>query len=914
MPLFHRSIIKLVQHFAPQMRDDGVCSGFTSLWIQAVLSGEQYQDEFYQRIDWLHDEYAINMTLTSEVESQPPVDGSDTDSTTSESQATNDPHETVVKELGQAVDIERILHDINIAQQKVKQGHEISEHDQALLDLRAFCESVAIMQSPELYRDVLGSRFDQRQQDKTYPFVRSKNLEASGQHISKEAIGTTVLSQEELSDLLKDFESVIKDIPADELDENISFYMTRFMHAFSMIYNVESGTWRFMDINAHESFYDGDADYTALAAFYCANYAKKHLALKFELRSIMECEKLKDGLKEVVAERTQAINGIHERVDHFGVDLGLKTVWDKREPEVILDAYQHGSNPFLKAQINSEASLVPFYVLQERQNRCSRHEAKKFAKIIESILVNPLTKDRIEQYREKYPEDTTKLARRLDDLLVRCSTRLYGFSDENAFEALLSFGANPNNKFLVSALIRSGNVDYFSRLISSPNFKLDSPSKSPLMEFAKYPKLSSAQLDCVEELAFHLMDTKEAYHEYFLHPLMLLCQKRNMDPSFDDFAQFLLSNLDIGINATYQGKTLYQIAMNHGNEKLVHHMLEHPQLDHSVLVNSLVLTLEDGQVDLMLTCLKNPTIRNRFLNNASEENIALIEKILKTKDNECLTEFLKCCPGLDVLSYIQRDLTVGQRQCLESHQRSLLDAAIAQGDDVLLKQIIESPSYRLSVKFFTPLVQLAKIKNMTEKHLKCAEVVIDYFTHTQNDSRYMMHPFIALCRHKTMDDHHFDMAKLFMKAPLFDVNKKYFGQPPLAFALSNGHEDVACLLLEHPELDRATIYKQFVRACVDGMPTFALACLKLDEVREALLQNQAEENVALINPLIRANEVEVLSALLSACPSLDVRGAVSGERAVDTMSDACKKLLESHQANHLNDARDRSPPRKRRKR
>ena len=47
--LTHRNLIDLVRSFFPEMSDEGVCCGVTSMWLQARVTGKQQENEFYHR-------------------------------------------------------------------------------------------------------------------------------------------------------------------------------------------------------------------------------------------------------------------------------------------------------------------------------------------------------------------------------------------------------------------------------------------------------------------------------------------------------------------------------------------------------------------------------------------------------------------------------------------------------------------------------------------------------------------------------------------------------------------------------------------------------------------------------------------------------------------------------------------------
>jgi hypothetical protein len=56
MPLLeHDDLIRLVRVFAPAISEKGVCDGFISMWIQAILTGPNEEKEFYDRLDRISD-------------------------------------------------------------------------------------------------------------------------------------------------------------------------------------------------------------------------------------------------------------------------------------------------------------------------------------------------------------------------------------------------------------------------------------------------------------------------------------------------------------------------------------------------------------------------------------------------------------------------------------------------------------------------------------------------------------------------------------------------------------------------------------------------------------------------------------------------------------------------------------------
>jgi ankyrin repeat protein len=51
--LGHHSLTDLTRAFAPAIPTGGVCNGFTSMWMQAVLTNQRQEEHFYQRLDTL---------------------------------------------------------------------------------------------------------------------------------------------------------------------------------------------------------------------------------------------------------------------------------------------------------------------------------------------------------------------------------------------------------------------------------------------------------------------------------------------------------------------------------------------------------------------------------------------------------------------------------------------------------------------------------------------------------------------------------------------------------------------------------------------------------------------------------------------------------------------------------------------
>lgn len=177
--LSHKNIIKLVQAFAPRIKDEGVCSGFTSMWIQAELTNEQAADTFFNRLENIQNKYVKN----------------------------------------NQIDIAALMQDYEHATEKVKSKEPLTEEDLALIDIRAFCESVAIHHDPKLNTDFTTNPFvGQGTKELLYPLTYSKELEAS-KPIDDESenifafhnIKVPTLDKSEYGDYLEKVKDVLKE-------------------------------------------------------------------------------------------------------------------------------------------------------------------------------------------------------------------------------------------------------------------------------------------------------------------------------------------------------------------------------------------------------------------------------------------------------------------------------------------------------------------------------------------------------------------------------------------------------------------------------------------------------------------------------------------------------------------------------
>ena len=220
--LTHDTLVQLVQIFVTTMPNAGVCEGFISMWIQALLTGKKEEAFFYQRLDAISD-YLKNNTP-----------------------------ETLKKEID-AIYLSRLNQSSKLS---------LSEDSIQKTEIRAFFEAVAIQQEPITIDCGDFSQFDKQY---LYPLTYSQKLEQQKTILHTTCLGVLTPTRNELADYLTNLQSMII---AKKTAAPIAFFLRSDNHSTGFYFDKDSNLWHYLDINQLNK---KETYYTATSSTYLAN-------------------------------------------------------------------------------------------------------------------------------------------------------------------------------------------------------------------------------------------------------------------------------------------------------------------------------------------------------------------------------------------------------------------------------------------------------------------------------------------------------------------------------------------------------------------------------------------------------------------------------------------------------------------
>lgn len=224
--LTHYNLMCIVRVFAPKIFMGGVCKGFTSMWIQALLMGKKEEAHFYKRLNILS-KFVAN-----------PKNKIDT--------------------------LKKEIDAIYESQKNPLTRRKLTEDEYEKTEIRAFCEGVALQQSashvkvfknPESIN--VGSKalsqaftkmskvIHQMDFDTLNPFTAPKKLEDVKQKITTTTVGVLALTKEELTEYFKALEILL----IQKKEQKIAFLLGSDNHATGIYFDTFSKEWHFMDVN-----------------------------------------------------------------------------------------------------------------------------------------------------------------------------------------------------------------------------------------------------------------------------------------------------------------------------------------------------------------------------------------------------------------------------------------------------------------------------------------------------------------------------------------------------------------------------------------------------------------------------------------------------------------------------------------
>ena len=202
--LDHQALITLVRTFAPSISKEGICNGFTAMWLQAVATGPKAEAHFHQRLDYL----AAYLSEKSAEDLK--------------------------------IEIETML-DENASGLKP----DFSEEERAKIDIRAFCEAVALQQHPILISDAVVPQ----NHINAFLHTASKTLEDKKIQLFPQKIGVLIPTQKELSDYFEQITLILNQL---ETKDRVGFLFVSYNHTTGAYFNKDTQAWHYLNINSLE--------------------------------------------------------------------------------------------------------------------------------------------------------------------------------------------------------------------------------------------------------------------------------------------------------------------------------------------------------------------------------------------------------------------------------------------------------------------------------------------------------------------------------------------------------------------------------------------------------------------------------------------------------------------------------------
>ncbi|MBS0287618.1 MAG: hypothetical protein JSR17_09990 [Proteobacteria bacterium] len=172
-----------------QVRPEGVCNGFTTLWALAETASDAEADKFHERLNYINEKYVVNDDL----------------------------------------DIAALMRDYNIAAEKKSKNEPLSPEDIKLLEVKEFCHDVA------KYQDFFNLRYN------------LQALQNNTEELSIENVGATV-KKDDYKNYLESMRQFLQEHQASSKGK-ICFLHGVGAHTMGLSYSPETQLWKLMDIN-----------------------------------------------------------------------------------------------------------------------------------------------------------------------------------------------------------------------------------------------------------------------------------------------------------------------------------------------------------------------------------------------------------------------------------------------------------------------------------------------------------------------------------------------------------------------------------------------------------------------------------------------------------------------------------------
>lgn len=190
-------IIRLMQLRKYNVSDKGICAGIAQMWLQAWLAGEQAEEEFFERIAYLH--------------SKP---------------------------------IQEIEKEIQCAQKKLKKKQPITIHERKMLEILAFFDGILLYQTPTEFPNFFIDKKNPSQHDleEISKVTSSPKLEKNG-NIAQVLNLPIMYNREELQTFFDQLKEIIKS----HHPEPIALSLSSGQHRIGIRYDVANDKWLIAD-------------------------------------------------------------------------------------------------------------------------------------------------------------------------------------------------------------------------------------------------------------------------------------------------------------------------------------------------------------------------------------------------------------------------------------------------------------------------------------------------------------------------------------------------------------------------------------------------------------------------------------------------------------------------------------------
>lgn len=198
----HQRLMDLAHSLGYNLEKKGVCAGYTQMWVQAAVLGDEAEEAFFNRIDYIC--------------------------------------EISIAEINSAIKLV-----------KEKRGRNLTEDDKKLIDLLSFFEGIRLYLYPFKHREVFGGQFISQSDAERISSITS-SIELS-KNLNSQAISSLPIVYSKLvtgnKRKLIDFFMHLKNFLIALSDENIVLTLGSGFHRIGLRFNVKKNKWISVDAN-----------------------------------------------------------------------------------------------------------------------------------------------------------------------------------------------------------------------------------------------------------------------------------------------------------------------------------------------------------------------------------------------------------------------------------------------------------------------------------------------------------------------------------------------------------------------------------------------------------------------------------------------------------------------------------------